>query len=84
MVDANNDPKRSSNIDFPSMPMDDSVSNGISSKRSGGNNKTDVADKKKLKVLKQALKDERSQKQTLSEEIKTLTTRNKELQKEYE
>ena len=52
MVDASNDPKRSSNIDFPSMPMDDSVSNGISSKRSGGNNKTDVGDKKKLKVLK--------------------------------
>ena len=83
MVDTNLE-KRQSNIDFPMMPMEDTVSNGISSKRSGGNTKADVGDKKKLKVLKQALKDERSQKQTLNEEIKTLTTRNKELQKEYE
>ena len=34
------------------MPLDDTVSNGISSKRSGGDKKADVGDKKKLKVLK--------------------------------
>ena len=49
-------------LEFPGM-MDETVSNSnISSKRSGERNQTTVADKKKLKVLKQALKDERNEK----------------------
>ena len=41
----------------------ETASSKVSSKHSGGNNKASVADKKKLKVLKQALKDERNEKQ---------------------
>lgn len=42
------------------------------------------AERKKLKVLKQALKDERAIKTHLEDEIKVLTERNKELSKENE
>ena len=81
-MDPNNDPRRPS-LEFPSMA--DTVSNSnISSKRSGERNQTSVADKKKLKVLKQALKDERNDKQQLNDQIATLTLRNKELAKENE
>ncbi len=65
--------------------VDETVSNSnISSKRSGERNQTSVADKKKLKVLKQALKDERNKHKELEDQIGTLTLRNKELTKENE
>ena len=76
----NDNTKRSSTLDFPE--LSETVSNNPSSKQSGERNQSSVADKKKLKVLKQALKDERAQKQQLADETATLTLRNKELQKE--
>lgn len=44
----------------------------------------EVTDRKKIKVLKQALKDERNSKQSLQEELDVVKLRNRELAKENE
>ena len=58
----------------------------ISSKLTGKAKRTteEVSDRKKIKVLKQALKDERAQKSSIKEEFDVLKERNKELTKEHE
>ena len=58
----------------------------VVSKTTGKTRKTEqeVSDRKKIKVLKQALKDERSQKASMEEEIAVLKERNRELSKEHE
>ena len=65
MVDNEQLKKRSSNMEHMSYGAED-----LKSLKSSKDDKTgSIADKKKLKVLKQALKDERAQKQQLSDEI---------------
>ena len=56
------------------------------SKTTGKKKKTseEINDRKKIKVLKQALKDERAQKCSLQEELDVVKERNKELVKEHE
>ena len=58
----------------------------VVSKQTGKTRKTaeEVSDRKKIKVLKQALKDERAQKGSLQEELNVLKERNRELSKEHE
>lgn len=58
----------------------------VISRTTGKTRKTEqeVSDRKKIKVLKQALKDERSQKASLEEEMAVLKERNRELSKEHE
>ena len=76
-----------------SVPFPDGTSNNDSggtmstvSKTTGKKkrNEAEVNDRKKIKVLKQALKDERAQKGSLQEELDVVKERNKELVKEHE
>lgn len=56
------------------------------SKTTGKKKKTaeELTDRKKIKVLKQAMKDERNEKSVLKEELNVVKERNKELVKEHE
>lgn len=58
----------------------------VVSKTTGRKKKTaeEISDRKKIKVLKQALKDERAQKAHLDEELNVLKERNREMTKEHE
>ena len=60
----------------------------VVSKTTGGGKKKrsgeEISDRKKIKALKQAVKDERTAKATLTEELNVVKERNKELTKEYE
>lgn len=64
----------------------DSGGTSTYSKQTGRKKKTaeEVSDRKKIKVLKQALKDERAQKGAVKEELDVVKERNKELVKEHE
>ena len=64
----------------------DSGGTSTYSKQTGRKKKTaeEVSDRKKIKVLKQALKDERAQKSAVKEELDVVKERNKELVKEHE
>jgi len=56
------------------------------SKTTGRKKKTaeEVSDRKKIKVLKKAMQDERAQKAQLKEELEVMRERNRELTKEHE
>ena len=58
----------------------------VASKQTGKVKKSaeEISDRKKIKVLKQALKDERNMKSNLQEELQVVKDRNKELTKEHE
>ena len=64
----------------------DSGSASVVSKTTGKTKKTaeEVSDRKKIKVLRQAMKDERAQKAAIQEELDVLKERNRELSKEHE
>ena len=58
----------------------------VASRTTGKEKKSaaEVNDRKKIKVLKQAIKDERAKTASLSEELGVVKERNKELTKEHE
>ena len=60
----------------------------VMSKTTGGGKKkrseAEVSDRKKIKALKQAVKDERAAKATIAEELEVVKERNLELTQEYE
>lgn len=65
-----------------------SGSNSVYSKSTSGQkpkrSAQEINDRKKIKVLKQALKDERNQKSSFSEELDVVKERNRELTKEFD